>query len=128
MAVTGLLDERIVITSFVQFLYSAITKLDFNHHGSKFHGTGVMVALNHVLTAAHNAYDTKSNTYARGMRATISSKVHSKYDNFGTFILVIDGEKIIGLPLPHVHENVTNTNYLLDFDKTKSEADDIALY
>ena len=108
-------DSRKVITSFSKFPYSAITILDTKYKGAYSIGTGITVAPNHILTAAHNTYEKGVYTEFDGTRATISSEVNGPNDLEG-FFNPSKGET-----------NVTNINYLADFDNTEAPEDDIAL-
>ena len=78
-------DDREIITSF-EFPYSTVTAIDFlevNEVGAGIYdisssiGSGITVAPNHVLTAAHNAYNRDPQSPEResinlGIRTTTS--------------------------------------------------------
>lgn len=113
MAVTGLFDERKVITSFGKFPHSAITILDSHVQGETSHGTGIFVAPNHILTAAHNTYHKNGYGKNDGTRFTISADVNTPKDKGSFFNLGQD----------NVEKNI---NYLANF-KTGAFADDISL-
>ena len=110
-------DDRRVTNAFSAFPLSATTVIDvFNPAlGGDIFGTGIVIAPNHVLTAGHNAYDVSSNITSSNIRATISSQENQLVSRkIGAF----------GDPA----SNVTNVNFVVNYNTTEAREDDIALF
>ena len=108
-------DSRQVITSFGTFPFSTVTAVDIQEPLGSFVGTGITIGPNHVLTAGHNAYDTTTNTFATSWRTTTSANQNGL------------NSRIIGNP-SDPGANVTNVNFLANYNTTKAVTDDIALF
>lgn len=112
-------DDRQVTNAVNAFPLSAVTAVDmFYPNIGNFIGSGIVIAPNHVLTAAHNAYDTTQNVATNIIRATTSTNLNGANGlnsrTIGTF----------GDPV----NNVTNVNFLKNYNTTESFNDDIALF
>lgn len=108
-------DSREVITAFGTFPFSTVTTVDIETPDDDFFGTGITIGPNHVLTAGHNPYDIDTNTFATSLRTTTSANQNGLNDR---------GIGAMGDPAA----NVTNFNFLADYDTTEALGDDIALF
>ncbi|MEL6988155.1 MAG: hypothetical protein AAGK97_10020 [Bacteroidota bacterium] len=127
-------DDREIITNFSVFPYSAVTAVDLlevNEVGSGSYkiassiGSGIIVAPNHVLTAAHNAFNRDPSSIvpesiSLGLRTTTSKNEN----NLKTRELDLNST----LSQPDPNTNVTNVNYLADFNNVSKPKNDIALF
>ena len=105
-------DSRQVINTFDVFPFSAVTRVDDNNPNTQ--GTGITVGVNHVLTAAHAAFDDSTNTVITPLRTTISADSDSLVS------------RIVGNP-NDPGGNIANINFLAGYDNTEAAQDDIAL-
>ena len=110
-------DNRQVITTFGTLPYSTVTAVDISTPFNDYIGSGIQIGPNHVLTAGHNVYDTKTNALATSLRTTISA-------NENGLISRIIGA--LGDPGPNTTRN--DVNFLADYNTTEAREDDIALF
>ena len=126
-------DDREIITSF-EFPYSTVNAVDLlkvNQVGSGAYeisasiGSGITVAPNHVLTAAHNAFNRDPSSPVResidlGIRTTTSENENDLETR------ELDLESRPGQPDPDT--NVTNVNYLAGYRERSRPENDLALF
>ena len=117
-------DDREIVTRF-SFPYSAVTAVDIwnTRIGAlrkDFIGTGITIAPNHVLTAAHNAYANADGLTDRTgeWRTTISSQ-EDEID-----VRTLSGWQFTGDPAP----NVPFPDFIANYNLGESFKDDIALF
>ena len=108
-------DSRQVVTTFGTFPISTVVAVDILDQGGPSFGSGITIAPNHVLTAGHNAFDTSTNTNATSLRTTTSANQNA-----------LNSRSIGAQGDPPA--NVTNVNFLADYDTTEATSDDIALF
>ncbi|KST63570.1 cadherin domain-containing protein [Mastigocoleus testarum] len=108
-------DSRQVITSFGTFPFSTVTAVDARFGSGGGIGTGIAIAPNHVLTAGHNAYNARNNTNATALRATVSANQNALNSRF----IGATGDPAA---------NVTNVNFVDNYNITESPGDDIAVF
>lgn len=109
-------DNRQVITTFGTLPYSTVTAVDISIRFNDYIGSGIQIGSNHVLTAGHNAYDTKTNALATSLRTTISANENGLIS------------RIIGtLGDPRANATRNDVNFLADYNTTEAREDDIAL-
>lgn len=108
-------DSRQVTTAFTTFPFSTVTTVDAQFSFGNGIGTGILIGPNHVLTAGHNAYSKANNAVVNRLRTTISANEDAL------------GSRVIGRS-SDPGANVTNINFLANYDTTGAPADDIALF
>ncbi|AFY58654.1 V8-like Glu-specific endopeptidase [Rivularia sp. PCC 7116] len=108
-------DSRQVITSFGTFPISTVTTVDIQTSAGSFVGSGITIAPNHVLTAGHNPYNASNNTIATSLRTTTSANE----DALRTRIIGFSSDP---------PANVTNVNFVDNYNVTGNPGDDIALF
>ncbi len=109
-------DDRRIITAPFSFPFSTVTTVDIKINSAITDGgTGITIGPNHVLTAGHNAYDSYIGRLisSSNLRTTISSNEDA-----------LTGRKID----KNTTTNVTNVNFLADYDRTRASRDDISLF
>jgi hypothetical protein len=109
-------DNRQVITTFGAFPFSTVTTVDIQDPFGSFVGSGITIGPNHVLTAAHNAYNVENDLFANRLRTTISAREDAL------------SSRTIGVNFSDPPPNVTTVNFLADYPTTGDFADDIALF
>ncbi len=104
------------------FPFSTVVTVDISQSGKDLVGSGITIGPNHVLTVAHNAYDedAKTSIPIGNLRTTTSANENNLIDR------IIGSMDFMGRRGPG--PNVTNINFLANYNNTESRSDDIALF